>query len=55
MQWIGWITAILGLWLICAPFFLGYNDTTGALWNDITIGILTAGLGTWVAIVLRRK
>jgi len=55
MQWVGWILAILGIWLICAPFALGYSGTSGALWNDIIVGLLTGCFGTWAAIAFRKK
>jgi general stress protein CsbA len=39
-----WIGIILGIWLIIAPFILGYAQNTTAMWNDIILGILvTAG------------
>ena len=45
-----WINAVLGLWLIAAPFILGYSAATAALWNSIIVGVVVAVLGAWSAI-----
>nr|WP_152946416.1 SPW repeat protein [Desulfofundulus thermobenzoicus] len=33
---------IFGIWLIIAPFVLGYSHVVNAMWNDIILGILVA-------------
>lgn len=38
---LSWVNAVLGAWLIAAPWVLGYNDTYDipkAFWNDIATG-----------------
>jgi hypothetical protein len=35
---------VLGLWLIIAPFLLGYGAIPGPMWNDVLIGIIIAAL-----------
>lgn len=57
------ITAALGVWLIVAPFALGYNvngDSPAATTNDIATGIVVLGfalaswlLGSWVDLKRR--
>jgi len=37
--WTTWVSLLLGLWLIAAPFVLGYAATTTALYNDIILGV----------------
>ena len=37
---LAWITLILGIWLVVAPFILGYSDNTTVLWNEIIVGAL---------------
>src|SRR4051794_31706808 len=37
------INILFGLWLILAPFILGYSRLTVATWNDIILGVLIAG------------
>ena len=35
----------IGVWLVLAPFILGYSALQGPLWNDLTCGVLIAVLG----------
>ena len=51
MPGLSWINVILGVWLIIAPFVLGYASTTGIRWNDIVVGIGIAVFGAWSALV----
>jgi hypothetical protein len=37
--WIGWVNAILGVWLLLSSLFVGYA-TMGALWNSVILGII---------------
>ena len=37
------LSLLLGIWLLIAPFMLGYNLGV-ATWNDIILGILVAGV-----------
>lgn len=50
-----WIKAILGVWLIIAPFVLNFSTVTAALWNDIILGIVVAVLSGWAALVVGRQ
>jgi hypothetical protein len=38
--WPSWINALLGVWLIAAPFVLGYPSGSAAMWNDVILGIV---------------
>jgi hypothetical protein len=49
---LSWINAILGIWLILAPFIVRYTNLAGALWNDIIVGILVTVLAGWAALVV---
>jgi hypothetical protein len=43
-----WIFGVCALWLVAAPFILGYSETTTALWNDVAVGVVTLVLaGYW--------
>lgn len=48
------LTALLGLWLMVAPFVLGYGGSTAATVNDLAVG---AALVFGVAVIrfLRRR
>ncbi len=37
-----WINILAGIWLIIAPFVLGYSNNATPLWNDIILGIIIA-------------
>lgn len=50
VAWPSWVNVILGIWLIFAPFILGYSTNTAALWNDIILGIIVAVLATWSGV-----
>jgi len=54
MTWPTWIAMILGVWLIAAPYVLGYSDVLFALYNDVIVGILVAAM-TYVGAMLRRR
>ena len=47
-----WITAALGMWLLLAPFILGYSVLAAALWSDIISGIVILGLSAWAESAL---
>lgn len=54
------IAALLGIWLIAAPFILGADtigvDTTNdmAFWNDMIVGLLALILGAYSAYEVRK-
>lgn len=39
MKYLPWILAIVAIWLIAAPFVLGYANTEPALHNDVGVGV----------------
>lgn len=38
------INLLAGIWLIIAPFLLGYSDDANPLWNDVVVGILIVAM-----------
>jgi VIT1/CCC1 family predicted Fe2+/Mn2+ transporter len=52
VKYLNWINAVLGLWLIIAPFVLTYSNATAAMWNDIIIGLVALVLGVWAAMTV---
>ncbi|MBX2997624.1 MAG: SPW repeat protein [Caldilineaceae bacterium] len=40
----GWVTTMAGLWLLLAPFILGYSVVVIALWTDIIAGAVILAL-----------
>ncbi|WP_224268490.1 SPW repeat protein [Haloprofundus salinisoli] len=55
------VAAVLGLWLVAAPFVLGVDagatETANDLgfWNDIVVGLLALGLGAYSAYKARDR
>ncbi len=53
-MWTNWLNVLLGLWLIVAPFLIGYSKTSaGALWNDIIVG-LAVGILAFIGTTSRK-
>ncbi len=50
-----WMNVFLGIWLIIAPFVLGYSNVSTPLWNDIILGILIAVMAWTSATSARRR
>jgi SPW repeat-containing protein len=50
MRWAAWTTVVAGLWLIIAPFALGYYTTnTVATTEAVLAGLLIAAFAFWPA------
>ena len=41
MSW-NWINVAAGIWLILAPYPLGFSGTINALWNSVILGAIVA-------------
>jgi hypothetical protein len=54
MQWTGWALVALGVWLMGAPFALGYSAIVAAVINDGAFGVLIAGLAAYSMVAPRR-
>lgn len=48
--WEEWINLAIGLWLIVAPFVLGYTFGGILMWNSVIVGLLIAADALWAAI-----
>lgn len=44
VKWLGGISAVVGLWLVLAPFILGFSTTT-SYWNELIVGVIAIVLG----------
>jgi len=45
-----WTVFVAGLWLVSAPFLLGYGDVAAAMWNAIIVGTSFMIFGLWAAL-----
>ena len=50
MTWTSWVSLVLGVWLVLAPFALGYVGTFGA-WNDAIVGLVITIVAGWAAFI----
>jgi len=48
--WEEWINLLIGVWLIIAPFLLGFEANTTAMWNHIIVGIIVGVDALWAVI-----
>lgn len=48
-EWEEWASAVLGLWLIVAPWALGFATDAQALFTHVVIGVLVAAFSAWTA------
>jgi hypothetical protein len=48
MKWPSWLNVLFGVWLIFAPFWIGYDVRTAVV-EDITLGIAVMFVGLWSA------
>ncbi len=46
-RWQEWVNLCIGVWLIIAPFALGYAEQSGAMWNHIIVGLLVGADAVW--------
>jgi SPW repeat-containing protein len=46
MKSLGWANVVLGVWLIIAPWVLGYVDPTAET-QDVVVGILITVISVW--------
>ena len=54
-MWEEWVNLILGLWLIAAPFALGFSNQPGPMWNHIIVGLLIGIDAAWVVAQRRAE
>ena len=48
-RWEEWVELALGIWLVIAPFVLGFwGAERGAAWNQIIVGVLVGLDAIWV-------
>jgi len=56
MKYLPWALAVMAVWLIAAPFLLGYAQTEPAMRNDVSVGVvMLVGACFWGFSELRTK
>jgi hypothetical protein len=46
-EWEEWTNLALGVWLMAAPWMLGFTGSFYAFWTHIVLGALTATVSAW--------
>ena len=47
-RYVPWLVELVGIWLIAAPFVLGYAHTDAAMRNDVAVGlVMSIGALAW--------
>lgn len=54
-EWEEWANLALGLWLIAAPWLLGFEANVNALWTHVILGVLAAAVSGWAIWDCRQK
>lgn len=45
--WEEWVNLVVGIWVLIAPFVLGFTELEGAMWNHIIVGLIVAADAAW--------
>lgn len=48
--WVSWVNAVLGLWVLLSPWFLGFTAFEVPTTNNIILGIIVIVLASWSAL-----
>jgi hypothetical protein len=40
--WVSWATLAIGVWLILAPWIVGFSAITAAMWSHLIVGVIMA-------------
>ena len=54
-EWQDWVTGILGLWVVIAPWVLGFGSFAAAAWNSVIVGLLVLAFAAWELWDVRQK
>src|SRR5947199_4934511 len=54
-EWEEWINLLLGLWVLVAPWALGFAESVGAMGNHVAVGIVVAALAAIELWLVHRK
>jgi hypothetical protein len=53
-QWQDWLTGICGVWLVIAPWVLGFSAMVLARWDHVIVGVLVVVLAAWELWAVRQ-
>lgn len=53
--WEEWVNLILGVWLIIAPWVVGFSNMSTPTWNSVILGIIVALVNLWGVMEFQRR
>ncbi len=54
-EWQDWLTGILGVWLVVAPWVLGFSAIAAVVWDHVIVGALIVVLAAWELWAVRHE
>lgn len=54
-EWEEWIAGALGIWLIIAPWALGFSGIAYATWAHVMLGVLALAASAWAVWDYRHR
>lgn len=46
-EWEEWLNLLAGIWVVAAPWVLGFTAITYAMWAHVVLGLLVAAAAAW--------
>lgn len=54
MKWRNWLSALIGVWFMIAPWVIGFTYERDATWLSVFVGGLQVLVSIWAAAVVER-
>jgi SPW repeat len=46
-EWEEWLNLLAGIWVVAAPWVIGFTAITYAMWAHVVLGLLVAAAAAW--------
>jgi len=46
-EWEEWLNLVAGIWVVVAPWVLGFAAVVAAMWTHVILGLLIAAAAAW--------
>jgi hypothetical protein len=43
-----WVNVVIGIWLIVAPWVLGFSDNVLVKWSSVICGLILVAMNAWI-------
>lgn len=54
-EWHDWANGVLGIWLVVAPWILGFAAVSAAVWNHVIVGLVIVLAADWELWDVRQR